>query len=86
MKREEAIQVLRTILDECDLTDGYSFSLIPPKPDNPLSVGYKLQLRIPISQAEKSCISEIVTKKGLAMNSIEDLTIIYKPQPEKMKH
>jgi hypothetical protein len=83
MKRSEAIQILKKVLDECVFTDSYDMSLIPPSPDSPLAEGYQLVLKMPVTQIEKACMRKVIEKEGLVLDSSEDFVIIYESSTEK---
>ncbi len=94
MKREEAISVLKELLDNCSGLDGHYFELSPPNSPSIIG-GYQIIIKTALDEKTKNGIQAILTKHQLAyqtgsmwktkrsMNKTEpDTFIIYKPIPK----
>lgn len=84
MKREEAVNVLKEIIEKCRMCDGNWLALMPPNSHNLLSKGYQIHLKFPVSKTAIACVSAILEKYKLAMLNKEgqELIIIYRPIEE----
>jgi hypothetical protein len=89
VKREDAIVVLKELIDNCAGLDGHSMELTPPTIG---AGGYQITIRVALDQETKNCIQTILTKHGLTyqtgsiwktkrtLNQEPDTFIIYKPK------
>ncbi len=90
LKREEAISVLKELLDTCKGLDGHGLELTAP---NTPTSGYQIIIKGVLDQETKQHIQDIITKHLLthqtgniwktkrSLNKIEpDTLIIYKPK------
>jgi hypothetical protein len=95
LRREEAISVLKELLDNCTGLDGHYFELAPPNVPTSTKEGYQIIIKIALEQETKKCIQDILIKHSLAyqigsmwktkrsINKTDpDTFIIYKPIPE----
>ena len=92
MKREEAVSVLKELLDNCNGLDGHSLELAPPNAPTPMMDGYQTIIRKVLDEKTKNCIQGILIKHQLTYQtgsmwktkrSIDrepDTFIIYKPK------
>ncbi len=89
MKREEAVSVVKELLDCCVGLDGHSLELTPPNTPN---AGYQIIIRVALDEKTQTCIQEILTMHQLAfqcgsmwktkrsISKEPDTFIIYKPK------
>ena len=95
MRREEAISVLKELLDNCTGLDGHYFELAPPSAPTSTKEGYQIIIKATLGQETKKCIQDILTKHQLtyqtgsmwktkrSINKTDpDTFIIYKPIPK----
>lgn len=82
LKREEAVSVLKEIIDKCQMCDGTWVALMPPNSRNMLSQGYQVHMKFPLDETALACISRILEKNKLAMinKNNNELLIIYRPK------
>lgn len=93
MKREEAVSVLKELLDNCTGLDGHSLELTPPNVLTPKRDGYQIIIKGILDAETKQHIQEIITKHRLtsqtgsmwktkhSINKTEsDTLIIYRKQ------
>ena len=92
MKREEAVSVLKELLDNCNGLDGHSLELAPPNAPTPMMGGYQIIIRKALDEKTKNCIQGILMKYQLTYQtgsmwktkrSIDrepDTFIIYRPK------
>ncbi len=90
MKREEAVSLIKELLDCCKGLDGHTFELIAPSVSSPATGGYKIIIKGVLDQETKNRIIDILQKHQLAyqsgslwrtkqsLNKEPDTLIIYK--------
>ncbi len=90
MERQEAVTVVKELIDSCVGLDGHSFELAPPNIGT--SVGYQIIIRTALDDQTKACVRAIVQKHSLAyqtgsmwktrrsLSQEPDTLIIYKPK------
>jgi hypothetical protein len=96
LRREEAISVLKELLDTCASLDGYYFELSPPIAPKSTNEGYQIIIKGAFDQETQKCIQEMLTKHQLtsqigsmwktkhSINKTDpDTFIIYKPTPKQ---
>ena len=96
MKREEAISVLKELLDNCKGLDEHYFELSPPYTPAPIVGGYQIIINKTLDEKTKDCVQAILMKYQLAYqtgsmwktkrskNKTEpDTFIIYRPTQKK---
>jgi hypothetical protein len=94
LRREEAISVLKELLDNCTGLDGHYFELAPPNAPTSTKEGYQIIIKAAFDQETKKYIQDILMKHQLtcqigsmwktkrSTNKTEpDTFIIYKPIP-----
>ena len=97
MRREEAISVLKELLDNCPGLDGHYFELAPPNAPTSTKEGYQIIIKAALDQETKKCIQDILMKHQLAYQigsmwktkhstnkTDPDTFIIHKPTPSKI--
>jgi hypothetical protein len=88
LKREEAVIILKELIDSCPGLDGHALEIVPPNTPNG---GYQIFIIKALDEATKKSVIEIVTKHGLAYQSGSmwktrrsaaepDTFIIYRPK------
>ncbi len=95
MRREEAISVLKELLDNCTGLDGHYLELAPPSTPTSTNEGYQIIIRTALDQETEKCIQDILIKHKLtyqigsmwktkrSINKTDlDTFIIYKPIPK----
>ena len=100
MKREEAISVLKELLDNCKGLDGHYLELSSSNVSSSMMGGYQITIKTALDEETKKCIQEILMKHQLtyqagsmwktkrSINKTDpDTFIIYKPKdsPKKEK-
>jgi len=93
LKREEAVLVIKELLDSSAGLDGHSLELAPPNAPAPAGYGYQIIIKGILDQKTKQQIQEIIAQHKLAsqtgnmwktkwsLNQTEpDTLIIYKPK------
>jgi hypothetical protein len=90
LKREEAISVVKELLDCCLGLDGHPLEVAPP--NTPSDAGYQIIVRMSLDEKTRNCVHDIVAKHQLAYqsgsmwktrhteNKEPDTLIIYKPE------
>ncbi len=78
MKREEAVEVLKQILQGSSITDYKSLTLLL-HPNNNLSKGYQIRVDPGDSEFIESLVRKIATDSGLAVARKEKALIVYRP-------
>ena len=62
MKREEAILVLKELLDNCVGLDDHYLELVPPSTSTPITAGYQIIIRNVLDKETINCIQGILMK------------------------
>lgn len=92
LRREEAVSVLKELLDNCVGLDGHYIQLAPPNVPMPAKEGYQIIIKTALDQETKERIQNILLKHQLAYQigsmwktkhsinkAAPDTFIIYKP-------
>ena len=66
LKRQDAISVLKELLDKCTGLDGHYFELSPPCNPKPAMDGYQIVIHASVDQKTKQQIKAILVKHELA--------------------
>jgi len=82
LNREQAVNVIKQIFDQCSYMEGRSLKLMAPKENNALSHTYQIHIQTRDNKTLKSCIETVAKKNGLEVKQTDDLVIIYKPYPD----
>jgi hypothetical protein len=93
LKREEAISVLKELLDNCNGLDGHYLELSPSNASSSTMGGYQITIKTALDEETKKCIQEILIKHQLtyqagsmwktkrSINKTDpDTFIIYRPK------
>lgn len=93
MKREEAISVLKELLDNCKGLDGHYLELAPPNASTSMVGGYQIIIKTALDEETKKRIQDILLKYQLtyqtgsmwktkrSINKTDpDTFIIYRPK------
>jgi hypothetical protein len=91
VKRDEAVTVLKELIDSCQGLDGHPLELTPPNTATPTGNGYQIFIFKPLDDATKKSVIDIVTRHKLAYQSGSiwktrrgatepDTFIIYRPK------
>jgi hypothetical protein len=65
LKREEAISVLKELLDNCRGLDGHYLELSSPNVSSSTMGGYQITIKTALDEETKKCIQEILIKHQL---------------------
>jgi hypothetical protein len=96
LKREEAITVLKELLDTCRGLDGHSLELALPNAPTATVAGYKIIIRGILDSETKKRVQDIIVKHQLTcqvgsmwktkrtLNKEPDTLIIYKPHDKAL--
>ena len=84
MDRQQAVQVMKEILEQCYAIEGRSLTLLPPRNNDALSDTFQIHIRTDDSVLT-SCIRDIATKHGLSTFQDKTDFVVYKPHPELQK-
>ena len=79
MNRSEAVKVLKAVLEKCPSVDGSYIALMPSSSGDLLSHGYQIHIKTILSEEDRQCVQELLTKQGLALKETTDKTIISRP-------
>jgi hypothetical protein len=98
LKREEAISVLKELLDSCTGLDGHSLELMPTNGTTQKMGWYQIIIRTALDEKTRNCIQDILMKHQLTCqigsmwktkHSIKradpDTLIIYRPHNEQKR-
>jgi hypothetical protein len=88
LKREEAVTVLKELIDNCSGLDGHALEIMPPNTPNG---GYQIFIIKALDEATKKSVIQVVSGHGLAYQSGSmwktrrsaaepDTLIIYRPK------
>jgi hypothetical protein len=81
MNRRQAVNIVKEISEQCQLLEGKSIKLLPPKDNDALSNTFQVHIQVsddpdPILV---SCIESIAEKYNIATKQVEGYLILYKP-------
>ena len=85
MIRNEAVDLLKEILDKCINITQYGIAIMPPNSDDVLSKNYQIHVMGNVNKLDTSCLESIVKKSCLQLKLIQEkkLLVIYRPmKPE----
>ncbi len=83
MERQEAIEILKAILDKCPRLDGNPICLIPSATDV-LAEGYQIHIASPICDEAREYLRELLAKYGVEYREANERLMIYKPSKTKL--
>jgi hypothetical protein len=81
MNRDEAVNLLKEILDTCVDLKQNGVALMPPNADDVLSKDYQIHIMGDVSKVDLSCLNQIVEKSRLSLKMFQEkmLLVIYRP-------
>jgi hypothetical protein len=77
VKREEAIAVLKEIVETCNKVDYKHIALNAIEE----SEGYELHIKNHFDEADFERLKDVLQKRNLSMKKHKDYVVIYKPKP-----
>ena len=81
LKREEAIALLKAIVEACKKADYTNIILKPPGAENNMkSEGFELHIKGHFNQSDYECLTAIIQKRNLNMKKYDGSIVVYKPQ------
>lgn len=81
LKREEAIAVLKEIVEACKKVDYANIILKPPGVENNMkSEGFELHIKDHFNQSDYECLTAIIQKRNLNMKKYDGYIVVYKPK------
>ena len=85
MNRNEAVDLLKEILDKCINITQYGIAIMPPNSDDVLSKYFQIHVFGNINKLDTSCLKSIMEKSCLQLKLLQEknLLVIYRPmKPE----
>ena len=80
MNRDEAVDLLKELLDKYRSLEGKSFAIMPPDANNVRSKGYQVHIKTELDENTILQLRRYALDCGLALTEEKkNLTIIYKP-------
>jgi len=85
MDREQAVNLIKEISKQCNLLEGKSIKLLPPKNNDALSNTFQVHIQLSDNPDPilVGCIETVAEKHNFATAQIEEYLIVYKPYPKK---
>jgi hypothetical protein len=86
MNREQAVNIIKEIFDQCETVEGKSIKLMPPKDNNALSNTFQIHIQLNHSASDElveTCVKYIAEKHKLAVEAKNGWLIMFKPYPTK---
>ncbi len=87
MNRQEAINLIQEIDDECKDIVGRSFLLVKPNPNDPIAAGYQVTVKAKFEGDQPFCIRLIAGRCGYSVKNEPEnkaLTIFEPKEGEKV--
>ncbi|MGO8806730.1 MAG: hypothetical protein ACLQO7_09060 [Candidatus Bathyarchaeia archaeon] len=81
MNREQAVNIIKQIFEQCRFIEGKSLKLLPPKGNDALSNTYQIHVQVNSDALLADCIEGIAGKHNLAVTRKNGYCIVYKPYP-----
>ena len=81
MNRQQAVILIKEIFDKCQLIEGKSIKLLPPKGNNSLPNTYQVHIETRDDSYLISCIERIAKEHKLAVKELNGSCIAYEPYP-----
>ncbi len=85
MNREQAVNVIKQILEQCQFIEGKSLKLLPPKGNDALSNTYQIHIQVNSDEFLTSCVENVAKQHNLALMCKDGYCIVYKPYPDIRK-
>ena len=87
MDRAQAVSMIKEISGQCQLLEGKSIKLLPPKDNDALSNTFQVHIQT-LDDPDAylvSCVESIAEKHKLATKQVGGYLIVYKPYPNTKK-
>jgi hypothetical protein len=81
MDREQAVNIIKEIFENCNAIEGKSLKLLPPQENNTLSNTFQIHIDVNGNSEIISCIQVIVQKHNLLVKVKDRWLTVYKPYP-----
>ena len=85
MNREQAVNVIKQLFEQCRFIEGKSLKLLPPKGNDALSNTYQIHVQVNSDPLLADYIDDIAGKNNLAVMRKDGYCIVYKPYPNLNK-
>ncbi len=82
MNREQAVTVIKNIIDRCQAVEGKSLKLLPPQANNALSYTFQIHIETSGDTMITGCVQSIAKKHNLSVKPIDRWLVVYKPYPK----
>jgi hypothetical protein len=86
MNREQAVNVIKEISEQCPYLEGKSIKLLPPKDNDALSNTFQIHIQAsdnPHYPILVAFVETIAEKHNLATKQVGGYLVVYKPYPDK---
>ncbi len=83
MDRQQAVNVIKEIFEECQLIEGKSIKLLPPEANPTLSNTFQIHIDTNSNPSLEACIKDIAKRHNLAVATKSNYAVIYKPYPNE---
>jgi len=83
LERQEAIEILKVILDKCPRLDGNPVCLIPSE-TTILAEGYQIHISSLVCDEAKEYLRELLINRGIEYREGKERFMIYKPSKTKL--
>lgn len=81
MNREQAVNVIKQVFEQCRYIEGKSIKLMAPKENNALSNTFQIYIHIGNEDLLPTCVKNIAKENDLAVKQKDGYLIVYKPYP-----
>lgn len=81
MNREQAVNVIKQIFEQCRFIEGKSLKLLPPKGNDALSNTYQIHIQVNSDELLAACVDDIAKKHNLVVMRKDGYCVMYKPYP-----
>jgi hypothetical protein len=78
MERNEAVEIIEELVENCTDIEGQYLALMPPDPSNNLSAGYQVHVKMSLSGSKRKCFEDLLNQHNLVWHETEGETVIYK--------
>ena len=83
LERQEAIEILKAILDKCPRLDGNPICLMPSE-TNLLAEGYQIHITSTICDEAKQYLMELLANRGIEYREGKERFMIFKPSKTRL--
>jgi hypothetical protein len=81
MNRQQAVDVIKEIFQECHTIEGRSLKFLPPQSNNALSDTYQIHIEKSGVNSIEACVQSIAKKHNFSVKTKDRWLIVYKPYP-----